>query len=31
VDTAKEQWSMWILKKYGLPWLYWNRMMKGKM
>lgn len=31
VDTAKENWSMWILKKYGLPWLYWNRMMKGKM
>ena len=31
VDTTKEQWSMWILKKYGLPWLYWNMMMKGKM
>jgi sulfide:quinone oxidoreductase len=31
VDTSKENWSMWLLKKYGLPWLYWNRMMKGKM
>ena len=31
VNTAKEQWSMWILKKYGLPWLYWNMMMKGRM
>ncbi len=31
VDTSKEKWSMWLLKKYGLPWLYWNRMMKGKM
>jgi sulfide:quinone oxidoreductase len=31
VDTTKEQWSMWILKKYGLPYLYWNQMMKGKM
>lgn len=31
VDTAKENYSMWILKKYGLPFLYWNRMMKGKM
>ena len=31
VDTAQENWSMWILKKYGLPWLYWNQMMKGKM
>jgi sulfide:quinone oxidoreductase len=31
VDTTKEQYSMWVLKKYGLPYLYWNRMMKGKM
>jgi sulfide:quinone oxidoreductase len=31
VDTTKENYSMWILKKYGLPYLYWNRMMKGKM
>lgn len=31
VDTTKEQWSMWLLKKYGLPYLYWNQMMKGKM
>ncbi len=30
-DTSKELWSMWVLKKYGLPWLYWNRMMKGRM
>jgi len=31
VDTTKEKWSMWVLKKYGLPWLYWNMMMKGRM
>ncbi len=31
VDTSKEKWSMWILKKYGLPYLYWNKMLKGKM
>lgn len=31
VDTTKEQWSMWVLKKYGLPYLYWNKMMKGTM
>ncbi len=31
VDTSEEKYSMWLLKKYGLPWLYWNRMMKGKM
>jgi sulfide:quinone oxidoreductase len=30
VDTSKEQWSMWILKKYGLPFLYWNLMLKGR-
>ncbi|MEQ9442984.1 MAG: FAD/NAD(P)-binding oxidoreductase [Cyclobacteriaceae bacterium] len=29
-DTAKERWSMWLLKKYFLPWFYWNRMLKGK-
>lgn len=31
VDTTKEQWSMWILKKYGLPYLYWNLMLTGKV
>lgn len=31
VDTTKENWSMWILKKYGLPYLYWEKMLKGKM
>jgi sulfide:quinone oxidoreductase len=30
VDTAKENWSMWLLKKYGLPYMYWNLMLKGK-
>lgn len=30
VDTSKEQWSMWLLKKYGLPYMYWNLMLKGK-
>ena len=29
VDTSKEQYSMWLLKKYGLPFLYWNLMLKG--
>lgn len=31
IDTSKEQYSMWLLKKYGLPYMYWNRMVKGKM
>lgn len=28
-DQAKERWSMWALKKYVLPWLYWNKILKG--
>lgn len=31
VDTTKESWLMWLLKKYGLPYLYWNQMLRGKM
>lgn len=31
VDTTREHYSMWLLKKYGLPWLYWNMMLKGRM
>lgn len=30
-DTTKELYPMWLLKKYVLPWLYWNKMLKGKM
>jgi sulfide:quinone oxidoreductase len=29
-DSSKEHWRLWILKKYGLPYLYWNKMMKGQ-
>jgi sulfide:quinone oxidoreductase len=25
-----ERYSMWLVKKHVLPWLYWNRMLKGK-
>ena len=28
-NSAKEHWRLWLLKKYGLPYLYWNKMMKG--
>lgn len=28
-DSTKEDWRLWMLKKYGLPYLYWNKMMKG--
>lgn len=30
VDTTKENYSMWLLKKYGLPFMYWNLMLKGR-
>jgi sulfide:quinone oxidoreductase len=28
-DSSKESWNLWLLKKYVLPYLYWNKMMKG--
>ncbi|MBI9040009.1 FAD/NAD(P)-binding oxidoreductase [Lutibacter sp.] len=28
-DSSKEHWRLWLLKKYMLPYLYWNKMMKG--
>ena len=30
LDPTKERYSMWLMKRYVLPWLYWNRMLKGK-
>ncbi len=30
VDTTKEQYSMWILKKYVLPKMYWDLMLRGR-
>ena len=29
-DQSKERWSMWLLKKYLLPVLYWKGMLKGR-
>lgn len=29
-DQGKERWSMWMLKKYVLPWMYWNRILQGR-
>ena len=29
-NQAKERRSMWLLKKYGLPLLYWRGMLKGR-
>jgi sulfide:quinone oxidoreductase len=28
-DQAKERFSMWLLKTKVLPWLYWNKILKG--
>ena len=30
VDTTKERRDMWLLKRYGLPALYWHGMLKGR-
>ncbi|NEO29272.1 MAG: NAD(P)/FAD-dependent oxidoreductase [Symploca sp. SIO3C6] len=30
-DPSKERYSMWLLKRHVFPWLYWNRMLKGKL
>lgn len=30
LDPTKERCSMWLLMKYGMPWLYWNRILRGK-
>lgn len=29
IDTFRERYDMWLLKKYGLPWLYWNVLLRG--
>ena len=29
INTQKERFDMWLLKKYGLPFMYWNLMLRG--
>ena len=31
VNTSKASYPMWLLKRFGLPFLYWKMMLKGKM
>lgn len=31
MDSSKEHWRLWLLKKYGLPYMYWNQMLTGDM
>lgn len=30
LNPAKERWIMWKMKTTVLPWVYWNRMLKGE-
>lgn len=30
IDTMKPRYDMWLLKRYGLPWMYWHLMLKGR-
>lgn len=30
INTRKERRDMWLLKRYGLPAIYWNGMLKGR-
>ena len=30
IDTMKPRYDMWLLKRYGLPALYWNLMLAGR-
>ncbi len=30
IDTTKERRDMWFLKRYGLPFMYWNLMLRGR-
>jgi len=30
-DQSEERFDMWMLKKFGLPWMYWNMMLRGKL
>lgn len=29
IDQSRERWSMWLLKRYLLPALYWRGMLNG--
>lgn len=29
-DSSIEHWRLWMLKKHGLPFMYWNMMLKGQ-
>lgn len=30
INTQKERYDMWLLKKHGLPFMYWNLILQGR-
>ena len=30
IDLTKPRYDMWLVKRYGLPAMYWNAMLKGR-
>jgi hypothetical protein len=30
MDPTKEHWSVWLIKTLLLPWIFWNRVLKGE-
>jgi sulfide:quinone oxidoreductase len=30
IDTSRERYDMYLLKRYGLPWMYWHLMLRGR-
>lgn len=30
IDTMRPRYDMWLLKRYGLPALYWHAMVRGR-
>lgn len=30
INTTRERYDMWLLKRYGLPFLYWNAIVSGR-
>lgn len=30
INTQKERYDMYLLKRHGLPWMYWNLMLRGR-
>jgi sulfide:quinone oxidoreductase len=31
VDPTKERWSMWLVETRVFPWVYWHRVLKGRL